>query len=136
MDIAKLDLNLLVVFHHLLLHKRVSAVGPLLGMSQPAVSSALGRLRANLGDELFLRTQSGMEPTPYALQLAEPFGDAVGDAISDPGRKVRPIADPDPCAGFGPRIQPGGFLTRAVTGLYVPEINTGAREEAVDTPPR
>jgi hypothetical protein len=71
-----------------------------------------------------------------ALQLAEPFGDAVGDAISDPGRKVRPIPDPDPCAGFGPRIQPGGFLTRAVTGLYVPEINTGAREEATDTPPR
>lgn len=78
MDIAKLDLNLLVVFHHLLLHKRVSAVGPLLGMSQPAVSSALGRLRANLGDELFLRTQSGMEPTPYALQLAEPVAQALG----------------------------------------------------------
>jgi DNA-binding transcriptional LysR family regulator len=77
-DIAKLDLNLLVVFHHLLSHKRVSAVGTLLGMSQPAVSSALGRLRTSLGDELFLRTQNGMEPTPYALTLAEPVAQALG----------------------------------------------------------
>lgn len=77
MDISRLDLNLLVVFHHLLLLKRVSAVAQTLGMSQPAVSSALGRLRASLGDELFLRTQGGMEPTPYALQLAEPVAIAL-----------------------------------------------------------
>ena len=97
MDIAKLDLNLLVVFHHLLSHRRVSAVGRLLGMSQPAVSSALGRLRTSLGDELFLRTQSGMEPTPYALQLAEPVALALGGlqqalnvrAAFDPTRSTR-----------------------------------------------
>jgi len=77
MDLSRLDLNLLVVFHHLLLKKRVSAVAQTLGMSQPAVSSALGRLRATLGDELFLRTQGGMEPTPYALQLAEPVAVAL-----------------------------------------------------------
>lgn len=56
-----------------------------------------------------------------ALQFAELFGDQVGDSFSPEDRKVRPIADPDPCARFGPRDQPGGFLTRAVTGLYVPE---------------
>lgn len=97
MDIAKLDLNLLVVFHHLLSHKRVSAVGTLLGMSQPAVSSALGRLRTSLGDELFLRTQNGMEPTPYALTLAEPVAQALGAlqqalnvrAAFDPARSNR-----------------------------------------------
>jgi DNA-binding transcriptional LysR family regulator len=71
-------LNLLLVFHHLLREKRVSAVATVLGMSQPAVSSALGRLRASLGDELFLRTQQGMLPTPYALQLAEPVATALG----------------------------------------------------------
>jgi len=54
-----------------------SAVATVLGMSQPAVSSALGRLRSSLGDELFLRTQRGMEPTPYALQLAEPVATAL-----------------------------------------------------------
>jgi len=77
MDLARLDLNLLRVFHHLLREKRVSNVATVLGMSQPAVSSALGRLRASLGDDLFLRTQGGMVPTPYALQLAEPVAAAL-----------------------------------------------------------
>ncbi|MBD8049833.1 LysR family transcriptional regulator [Limnohabitans radicicola] len=77
MELARLDLNLLLVFHHLLREKRVSAVATVLGMSQPAVSSALGRLRSSLGDELFLRTQRGMAPTPYALQLAEPVAAAL-----------------------------------------------------------
>lgn len=77
MELARLDLNLLLVFHHLLREKRVSAVATVLGMSQPAVSSALGRLRASLGDELFLRTQRGMVPTPYALQLADPVAAAL-----------------------------------------------------------
>lgn len=77
MELARLDLNLLLVFHHLLREKRVSNVATVLGMSQPAVSSALGRLRASLGDALFLRTQRGMVPTPYALQLAEPVAAAL-----------------------------------------------------------
>ena len=77
MELAKLDLNLLLVFHHLLILKRVSAVANLLDMSQPAVSSALGRLRTSLNDELFIRTQGGMTPTPYALQLAEPIATAL-----------------------------------------------------------
>ena len=77
MELARLDLNLLLVFHQLLRDQRVSSVATALGMSQPAVSSALGRLRASLGDELFLRTQRGMVPTPYALQLAEPIALAL-----------------------------------------------------------
>ena len=92
MDITKLDLNLLVVFHHLLIHKRVSVIAPLLGMSQPAVSSALGRLRSHLGDELFLRTQGGMTPTPYALQLAEPVAMAL-DGLQQ-ALNVRAAFDP------------------------------------------
>ncbi len=85
MELARLDLNLLLVFHHLLREKRVSAVAAVLGMSQPAVSSALGRLRSSLGDALFLRTQRGMVPTPYALQLAEPVAlalDALQQALN------------------------------------------------------
>jgi DNA-binding transcriptional LysR family regulator len=77
LELSRIDLNLLLVFHHLLILKRVSAVAVLLNMSQPAVSSALGRLRVTLGDDLFLRTQGGMEPTPYALQLAEPIASAL-----------------------------------------------------------
>ncbi|MEI6760365.1 MAG: LysR family transcriptional regulator [Betaproteobacteria bacterium] len=92
MNIAKLDLNLLLVLHHLLLTKRVSAVAERLGMSQPAVSSALGRLRSALGDELFLRTQGGMAPTPYALHLAEPVAVAL-DGLQQ-ALNVRAAFDP------------------------------------------
>jgi DNA-binding transcriptional LysR family regulator len=92
MELAKLDLNLLLVFHHLLIVKRVSTVANILGMSQPAVSSALGRLRTSLDDELFIRTQSGMTPTPYALQLAEPV--AVALDVLQQALNVRGAFDP------------------------------------------
>ena len=71
-----------------------------------------------------------------ALQMAEPFADTVADAFAPADRAVRPIADPDPCGRYGPRTQPAGFLTRLVTGLYVPEVNTGAREDAPAETPR
>ena len=71
MELHELDLNLLVVFNHLLVERRVSKVADNLGISQPAVSNSLAKLRKLFGDELFLRTPKGMEPTPYADQLAE-----------------------------------------------------------------
>lgn len=63
-----------------------------------------------------------------ALQLAEPFGDAVGDAFAPDGREVRAIADPDPCARFGPRTRPAGFAARLVTGLYEPALSAAPRQ--------
>lgn len=77
MQLKDIDLNLLLVFHQLLLHRRMSRVGEALGMTQPGVSNALKRLRILLGDELFVRTTRGMEPTPYAAALAEPIGYAL-----------------------------------------------------------
>ncbi len=65
-----------------------------------------------------------------ALQFAEVFGDQVGDSFAPAGRPARPVADPDPCGRFGPRDQPGGFLTRVVTGLYVPETQGVRPQEA------
>lgn len=67
-----------------------------------------------------------------ALQMAEPFADTVADAFAPADRPARAIPDPDPCGRYGPRVQPGGFVTRLVTGLYVPEVNTGSREDAPD----
>ena len=78
MELKNIDLNLLLVFHQLLMERRVSRVAEKLELSQPAVSNALRRLRLLLGDELFLRTAKGMEPTPYASQLAEPIAYALG----------------------------------------------------------
>ncbi len=78
MNLKDVDLNLLVVFNELHKHRRVSAAAESLGISQPGVSNALGRLRKLLGDELFLRTSRGMVPTPYAESLAQPIADALG----------------------------------------------------------
>lgn len=77
MNLKDIDLNLLVIFQQLLQERRVSAVAVNLGLTQPTVSNALNRLRQQLGDELFLRTSKGMEPTAYAMQLAEPIGYAL-----------------------------------------------------------
>jgi DNA-binding transcriptional LysR family regulator len=70
-ELHQLDLNLLVVFNQLLIERRVSKVADNLGISQPAVSNSLAKLRKIFGDDLFLRTPKGMEPTPFADQLAE-----------------------------------------------------------------
>ena len=78
MDLKDVDLNLLVVFNQLLLQQRVGQVAVTLGLTQPAVSNALARLRRLLGDELFLRTPQGMVPTPLAARLAGPVADALG----------------------------------------------------------
>lgn len=78
MELSEIDLNLLVVFNQLLIDRSASRAAASLGLSQPATSNALRRLRLLLDDELFLRTPHGMEPTPYALQLAEPVTLALG----------------------------------------------------------
>lgn len=77
MNLNNLDLNLLVVFKHLLKERSVSGAAEKMGLTQPAVSNALKRLRVVLNDELFLRTTKGMEPTPYALELADPIANAL-----------------------------------------------------------
>jgi DNA-binding transcriptional LysR family regulator len=85
MELRELDLNLLLVFNQLLIDRRVSTAADNLELTQPAVSNALKRLRTALNDELFVRTYQGMEPTPYARQLAEPVAQAIQtlrDALS------------------------------------------------------
>ncbi len=78
MELSDIDLNQLVLFHHLMVERRVSRVAEKLGLTQPAVSNTLAKLRRRFGDELFVRTPAGMLPTPFAEQLAEPIGYALG----------------------------------------------------------
>jgi DNA-binding transcriptional LysR family regulator len=68
--ISELDLNLLRIFEAVHSHRNVSRAAEGLGLSQPAVSHGLTRLRLLLNDPLFVRTGSGMRPTPRADQLA------------------------------------------------------------------
>lgn len=77
LNLRDVDLNLLVVFQEILREKRIAAVAQRLGLSQPAVSNALARLRQTFDDELFVRTPRGMMPTARAEQLAEPVAMAL-----------------------------------------------------------
>jgi DNA-binding transcriptional LysR family regulator len=77
MNVADLDLNLLRAFDAVLREGSVTAAAERLGLSQPAMSNALSRLRRLLGDPLFMRTPGGMRPTPFAQQFAAPVQQAL-----------------------------------------------------------
>src|SRR6266581_4076153 len=62
--LGAIDLNLLVVFDAVMQERSVTRAGRRLGLSQPAMSHALTRLRHMLKDELFVRSPGGMVPTP------------------------------------------------------------------------
>jgi DNA-binding transcriptional LysR family regulator len=71
--LGAMDLNLLVVFDAIMRDRSVTRAGQRLGLSQPAMSHALTRLRHMLRDELFVRSPNGMVPTPRAEELATPI---------------------------------------------------------------
>ena len=73
----KFDLNLLPVLVAIHEHGSVSAAARHLGMSQPGVSMALGKLRTRYGDPLFHRAGHGMTPTPRLRALIEPLRGAL-----------------------------------------------------------
>jgi len=72
MNITAVNLNLLVAFEALLSERNVGRAATRIGLSQPAMSNALNRLRNLFQDSLFIRTRQGMIPSPRALELAEP----------------------------------------------------------------
>jgi DNA-binding transcriptional LysR family regulator len=75
--LSAIDLNLLVVFDAVMQERNVTRAGQRLGLSQPAMSHALTRLRYMLKDDLFIRSPKGMLPTPRAEQLALPIRSAL-----------------------------------------------------------
>ena len=70
MDIRSVDLNLLVIFDAMARLRSVNRTAEAVGLSQPATSAALARLRTLFDDALFVRAGAQMEPTPRALELA------------------------------------------------------------------
>lgn len=69
--LANLDLNLLVALRELLRERNVTRAAERIGITQPAASAALSRLRRHFGDDLLLRSKAGYVLTPLARQLAE-----------------------------------------------------------------
>jgi DNA-binding transcriptional LysR family regulator len=77
MNLGLIDLNLLIVFDALMHERNLTRAGRRIGLSQPAASHALGKLRQMLHDDLFIRTPEGMRRTSRAEEMAEPVGDAL-----------------------------------------------------------
>jgi DNA-binding transcriptional LysR family regulator len=83
-NLASVDLNLLLVFDALMIERSVTKAGNRVCLSQPAVSAALNRLRHLTNDELFVRRTDGMHPTQRALELEDPIRKAllqINDAL-------------------------------------------------------
>lgn len=77
MNFHGIDLNLLAAFDALMSERNVTRAATQVGVSQPAMSAALSRLRKLFADPLFLRSAGGLLPTPRARELAEPISEAL-----------------------------------------------------------
>ncbi|GAA0338818.1 transcriptional regulator LeuO [Morganella psychrotolerans] len=76
-NLRNVDLNLLTVFDAVMQMQNVTRAAELLGMSQPAVSNAVSRLKVMFNDELFVRYGRGIQPTARAKQLFGPVRQAL-----------------------------------------------------------
>ncbi len=100
MELARLDLNLLVTLDALLDQRSVTRAAEQVGLSQPAVSAQLARLRRHFGDELLARVGNQYRLTPLAGQLRGRVRTAVtgvervfaAEPDFDPGTSTREFA--------------------------------------------
>ncbi len=92
MDIRAVDLNLLKAFDALMTERAVTRAAGHIGLSQPAMSHALSRLRDLFADDLFVRSPAGMEPTARAREIAPLVSTAIAhiDAALNPGTGFDP----------------------------------------------
>src|SRR6187551_3397910 len=122
-NLARIDLNLLVLFEAVLEERHVARAAARLHVSPSAVSHGLGRLRELMQDPLFLRQPKGVVPTERARQLAAPVAD-----ILERARQVISRAEK-----FDPRHSVRRFVIGApdaVTAVLVPPLLNALRREA------
>ena len=122
-NLARIDLNLLVLFEAVLEERHVGRAAIRLHVSPSAVSHGLGRLRRLMNDPLFLRQPKGVVPTERAKLLATPVAD-----ILDRARQVLANAE-----GFDPRKSVRRFVIGApdaVTAVILPTLLAELRRDA------
>jgi len=141
MNLRSLDLNLLVVFDAIFREGNVTRAASKVGLSQPATSNALTRLRGHLNDELFLRGPDGLRPTPRANELAPQLHAILSELeqvldpqVFDPAKAQRDlvIAAVDP---FAVVVVPEllGILSNEAPGIRVQIVpSVGLSFEALD----
>jgi DNA-binding transcriptional LysR family regulator len=122
-NLARIDLNLLVLFEAVLEERHVARAAARLHVSPSAVSHGLGRLRELMQDPLFLRQPKGVVPTERARQLATPVAD-----ILERARQVISRAEK-----FDPRHSVRRFVIGApdaVTAVLIPPLLNTLRRDA------
>ena len=153
MNINTINLNLLLAFEALMEEQSVSRAAARVGLSQPAMSNALARLREVAGDPLFHRTSKGMRATARAVELAGPvraglaqlryaFAERPGfDAASSTRRFRIALTDYAEMVLIGPLLESLArtapsvqIVLRRVTSIFTPpenELRSGAFDAAI-----
>jgi len=133
LNLRSVDLNLLPVFAAVVEHRQLSRAADHLGMSQPAVSAALQRLRVTVGDVLFVRNRSGLHPTPRAEALYQQIRQGLDLLVE--------ALDPDPV--FDPataqrsfRVVAVDYLETLILGRLVSRIQQDSRTLGVTVVPQ
>jgi len=106
-DLSRIDLNLLVLFEIVFQERHVGRSAERLHLSPSAISHGLGRLRALLGDPMFLKTPKGVVPTERALRLAP----SVAEILA----RIRGVVST--AAPFDPRHSTRRFVIGAPDGI-------------------
>jgi DNA-binding transcriptional LysR family regulator len=125
------DLNLLVVFDAVMQERSVTRAGDRLGLSQPALSHALARLRHMLKDDLFVRSPKGMVPTPRADQLALP----IRQALDELQHSLEPTQFDPATATRNFRIAVDNYAAVVLVGRIAARIGKIAPEVTLDFRP-
>jgi len=139
-NLRSLDLNLLTVFEAIYESGTVTAAADRLALSQSATSHALARLREACGDDLFVRVQQGLIPTPVAKELYPAINKALEDLRTsleeasgfDPARSQRRfrISIPHPMGPFY-ALSLRAALANSAPGVRL-TFNTTSRPENLE----
>ncbi len=123
MNISRIDLNLLVFLDTLLRERNVTKAADQLGITQPAMSNGLKRLRTLFDDPLLIRTSEGMTPT----QRAEELQPQLREILSAIGKAVQPSAEFKPIESERPfRIMASDYAESTI----IPALLAYMREQA------
>ena len=121
MHIKDIDLNLLRLFEAVYRLGSVNRASEALGLSQPAASQGLTRLRLRLGDALFVRSGGGVRPTPRAQRLAQAVQTAIGllEAALNEGENFDPASSPMQLRLHLSDIGEARFLPALMAALHI-----------------
>lgn len=128
-NLNQIDLNLLVYLEVLLRERNVTQAANQLGLSQPAMSNGLRRLRALFDDPLLVRTSEGMTPTERALEL-EPL---VKDILLGVDRAMQPATEFEPrAAQMVVRIMASDYAESTLFPAVLTELRDNAPDITLD----